>query len=382
MLNGSSAVIFMTLAFVISLFRGVKPGKVFFVSDVRAELGGNLLDVYDFLGGSYERVTYLKADRRKFSSPCAFAKMVYDTVTSEVIFLEDYFRYTSYQKLRPGQRIYQLWHGAGAFKKFGYGRAGGNEKIRIHKGYRKYAGAIVSSEEIRGCYAEAFGIPVERVRATGVPRTDLFFDKDKVLDEQNAVYERYPMLKGKKVILFAPTYRGLRAEDAGYDFSRIDLRKFADSLDENYVFVFKWHPAVHNNILKHGGDDYRIDDYGELFLDLSAERDINALLLVTDILITDYSSVIFDYYFTGKPVVFYDFDRDIYGDGRGLYYPYEDYLYGPAVETQEDLIEAIRKEDTMPEKRETFGRMFLGACDGRSTEKVCRWVFGEKGTNR
>ena len=232
MLNGSSAVIFMTLAFVISLFRGVKPGKVFFVSDVRAELGGNLLDVYDFLGGSYERVTYLKADRRKFSSPCAFAKMVYDTVTSEVIFLEDYFRYTSYQKLRPGQRIYQLWHGAGAFKKFGYGRAGGNEKIRIHKGYRKYAGAIVSSEEIRNCYAEAFGIPVERVRATGVPRTDLFFDKDKVLDEQNAVYERYPMLKGKKVILFAPTYRGLRAEDAGYDFSRIDLRKFADSLDE------------------------------------------------------------------------------------------------------------------------------------------------------
>ena len=72
MLNGSSAVIFMTLAFVISLFRGVKPGKVFFVSDVRAELGGNLLDVYDFLGGSYERVTYLKADRRKFSSPCAW----------------------------------------------------------------------------------------------------------------------------------------------------------------------------------------------------------------------------------------------------------------------------------------------------------------------
>ena len=119
-----------------------------------------------------------------------------------------------------------------------------------------------------------------------------------------------------------------------------------------------------------------------MFLDLSAERDINALLLVTDILITDYSSVIFDYYFTGKPVVFYDFDRDIYGDGRGLYYPYEDYLYGPTVETQEDLIEAIRKEDTMPEKRETFDRMFLGACDGRSTEKVCRWVFGEKGTNR
>ena len=190
----------------------------------------------------------------------------------------------------------------------------------------------MSSEEIRNCYAEAFGIPVERVRATGVPRTDLFFDKDKVLNEQNAVYERYPILKGKKVILFAPTYRGLRAEDAGYDFSRIDLRKFADSLDENYVFVFKWHPAVHNNILKHGGDDYRIDDYGELFLDLSAERDINALLLVTDILITDYSSVIFDYYFTGNPVVFYDFDRDIYGDGRGLYYPYEDYLYGPAVE--------------------------------------------------
>ena len=73
MLNGSSAVIFMTLAFVISLFRGVKPGKVFFVSDVRAELGGNLLDVYDFLGGSYERVTYLKllrSEERRVGKEC------------------------------------------------------------------------------------------------------------------------------------------------------------------------------------------------------------------------------------------------------------------------------------------------------------------------
>ena len=70
MLNGSSAVIFMALAFVISLFRGVKPGKVFFVSDVRAELGGNLLDVYDFLGGSYERVTTTRSEERRVGKEC------------------------------------------------------------------------------------------------------------------------------------------------------------------------------------------------------------------------------------------------------------------------------------------------------------------------
>ena len=380
--NGISAVAFILLSRLIAIFTEVRENKVFFVSDVRAELGGNLKDVYDYLDGSYEKVTYLKADRRQITGPGKFLRFVYDMTTAGTILLDDYFRYTSYYRVRPGQQICQLWHGAGAFKKFGYSRAAGNEKIRIHKGYRKYAKAIVSAESIRGCYAEAFGLPPEKVRATGVPRTDLFFDAQKIRETQNALYEEFPQLERKKVVLFAPTYRGLRADDAGYDFDRLDLERIREGLGEDYIFVFKWHPAVYNNILRHKGGEWDPGKYGGFYLDLSEHREINDLLLVTDVLITDYSSVIFDYFFVNKPIVFYAYDREVYADGRGLYYPYEDYLYGPVVTGQQELIRAVREGDMAEEKRAAFGQRFLSACDGHSTERTCKWIFGkEAGTD-
>ena len=124
-------------------------------------------------------------------------------------------------KVRKGQEIVQLWHGAGAYKKFGFSRANGDEGIKIHKGYRKYAKAIVSAEPIRKCYAEAFDIALQKVQATGVPRTDIFFDQEYIKNKREELYRDFPFLKDKKVILFAPTYRGTRAEDAAYDFDKI-----------------------------------------------------------------------------------------------------------------------------------------------------------------
>ena len=179
--NLATAAVFIVLNRLIGVFCSVHPKKALFLSDVRAENGGNLQFVYDkinLLDPDMERATFFKADRRNWSSPAAFCRMVYDMTTAGVIFLEDYYRYTSYFNVRKGQKICQLWHGAGAFKKFGYSRAEGNENIRIHKGYRKYTHAIVSSEAIRENYAEAFGLPLDRVQATGIPRTDLFFDRD------------------------------------------------------------------------------------------------------------------------------------------------------------------------------------------------------------
>ena len=119
--------------------------KVLFISDVREQLDGNLAYVWDYLDdNAYVKSTYLKADRRDRSSVRGFNQMVRDFATSKYILLEDYFRYTSYVRLRKGQEICQLWHACGAYKKFGYSRAEGNEHIKIHKGYRKYTKVITS----------------------------------------------------------------------------------------------------------------------------------------------------------------------------------------------------------------------------------------------
>lgn len=377
--NLMTASVFILLNRIMRVLFPVKEKKAMFISDVRAENGGNLLCVYNALGDEYEKATYFKADRRYWSSFGTFCRMVYDMTTAEAIFLEDYFRYTSYYKVRDKQKICQLWHGAGAFKKFGYSRAEGNEHIRIHKGYRKYTHVITSADSINPCYQEAFGVTPDRVRATGIPRTDIFFDPAYVENARRRLRAAYPEMNGKKVILFAPTYRGLRADDAGYDFSQVPLDALYEVLHEEYVWVFKWHPALYNNIANGKVQTPDFGKYPDFFLDLSEEREINDILTVTDVMITDYSSVIFDYYLTGGRVIYYPYDFDTYYNGRSFYFDYEDYLYGPVAKTPEELMQAIQApSEEESEIRKQFGERFMSACDGHATERVRDWVFDRR----
>jgi CDP-ribitol ribitolphosphotransferase len=117
----------------------------------------------------------------------------------------------------------------GAFKTVGYsrsGKTGGPDSISLT--HRGYTGAIVSSESIRKNYAEAFNMDIEKVDALGIPRTDIFFDKKYETNIKKKLYEKYPKLKNKKVILFAPTFRGNGQKSAYYNFDWIDFKKFGD----------------------------------------------------------------------------------------------------------------------------------------------------------
>ncbi len=362
---------------VYSAFLPIDTNKVLFASDDRKEMGGNMEFVRNALPEGLKPVYHFRADRRDKRTFSDIMSVIRDMSTSRYIILEDYYKYTSFQKVRPGQEICQLWHAAGAYKKFGFSREGNSEHIRIHPGYRKYAKAITSSDFIRKNYAEAFDISIDKVHATGVPRTDIFFDKDYVEKTKAQIYEEYPILKEKKVIMFAPTYRGRRAHDAAYDFEMIDPEFLYKNLSDEYVFVFKWHPATYNNLRREEKEMYHVEEFGDFFMDLSKARDINDLLLVTDVLITDYSSVIFDYLLVNKPVVYYAYDLEDYQGGRGLYYDFEDYCYGRVARSIDELITAVRAEDLCEEKRSEFRRKFMEACDGHATEKTVEYIFGE-----
>lgn len=359
-------------------FLPLKKNRVLFISDNRKELGGNLKYMYDFLPEKYEKVISIKADRREKSNIKQFINRIKYISTSKYILLEDLVQATSHIKVRKGQELVQLWHGPGAFKKFGYSRATTDlEKGHIHKGYKKYTKAIVSGNQIRNCYAEAFGMDINKVQATGFPRTDLFFNEQSKNKKIEEIYQKYPFIKEKKVILFAPTYRGTQLRDAYYDIKKLDLDKIYNELsNQNYIFIFKWHPFLANNIrmkLKSGYDKYK--EYQDFYYDLSAEGDINDLLLVTDILITDYSSVIFDYFFTNKPIIYFAYDLKKYENDRGMYFPFYDYVYGNVAITNEELLKAIKEENLENEKRIRFKQKFLDACDGRSTAKTYKWIF-------
>lgn len=360
----------------------IEKNKVFFISDVRENIEGNFEYIWKYLDEyKYNKVVYLKGDRRNNGGILSFNRMIYDFTTSEVILLEDYFRYTSFVRLKKEQELCQLWHACGAYKKFGYSRLNGNENIKIHQGYKKYTKVITSAEAIRENYAEAFGISIEKTKATGVPRTDVFFDEQCKAEKCAKFYEEYPELKNKKIILFAPTYRGKRAEDASYEFGEIEFESLYQQLKEEYVIIFKWHPALYNNLKRKHILVYDESKYKDFFYDMSEKREVNDLLFVADILVTDYSSVIFDYALLNKPIIYFMYDIEQYEGGRGLYYELEEYLYGPIAKTTNDLIMAIKEEKNFKIERQKFIDKFMSACDGCATERVCQWIWGNEEKN-
>ena len=103
---------------------------------------------------------------------------------------------------------------------------------------------------------------------------------------------------------------------------------------------------------------------------MTSEREINDILFITDILITDYSSVIFEYSFFKKPVIFYTPDLDEYKKSRDFYYPYESFVPGPIARSTGEILEIIQNDNFDIEKLQEFKNTFFDHFDGKSTERV------------
>ena len=210
---------------IFNIFYKVDEKQVLFLSDVRDVLGGNLKEMYDYLEGKdYKRILCLKKDRRIRRSLKEKLGLIKLLSTSKYIMLDDFSMSISMMVVRKNQEIVQLWHGPGAFKTMGYSR---NDKkfnwLNKHSAHMNYTKAIVTADEIRWCFAEAFGMKKENVCATGFPRTDCFFDKKYIEKTRKEFFKKYPKLKNKKIVLFAPTYRGENLKVANYDFSTLDI---------------------------------------------------------------------------------------------------------------------------------------------------------------
>ena len=359
----------------------LKSNQVLFLSDVRDTLGGNLKVMYDYLDSDYyKKIVSLKADRRVKRSIGEKLKLIKLLSTSKYILLDDFSNSISMMIPRKNQEIVQLWHGPGAFKKMGYSRpdkkSGMLSKYASHRNYTK---AIVTSPSIKWCFEEGFGMEKKGVvSATGFPRCDCFFDQDYIKKVKTRFYREYPELKGKKIILFAPTYRGTNLKVANYEFDKLDLDLLYKKLSKDYVFVFKWHPAIYNNMQLNILERYDFSKYGDFYWDLSKYRDINDLLIVSDILVTDYSSVIFDYVLLDKPVVYFTYDLEEYENDRGLYYPFNDYVYGSVAKNSLELATSIKKAKMMRKERKEFKDKFMSSCDGNSTKKTYEFIFKDK----
>ena len=295
-------------------------------------------------------------------------EMLKELATAKYVFVDDASLILSSIPLRKETVAINLWHACGAFKKFGRSTAElkfGSSAATLDKypNYGNLTHVTVSSPEVIWAYEEAMHLPKGIVKATGVSRTDQFYDKEFVESRKQKLYEIMPEAKGKKVILYAPTFRGHVATASSPD--RIDFERFCRELGNEYVIVCKHHPFVKNQPII-------TEELQHFARDLTKYLSIEDLLCCADICISDYSSLVFEYSLFEKPMIFYAYDYDNYCDWRGFYYDYSEFTPGPVVQTEDELLNSIKNIDTQFDKQKVidFKEKFMGSCDGHATERI------------
>ena len=344
--------------------------RILFSSDSRTELGGNLKMVHDrmiergidrdheLLTLFNDSVSTRRAFRDRFRLPWLLARV-------DVILIDDY-QPVIYSVSDTDVRIVQLWHAVGAFKTVGYSRVGKpggpNPYGPAHK---NYTFATVSSTADVPIYAEAFGIPESHVVPTGVPRVDRFFDPVHGTAAREAALEAFPAARDRFTILFAPTFRGNGARSATYDLGRVDYAALhALCVEKDAVCIVRMHPFVRDPL---GIPDHLTD---RLIDGSAAGMDVNDLLFAVDLLITDYSSIVYEYSILGRSVLFYAYDLEEYVASRDFYEPYESFVPGRIVQTFGDLLDAIRRDEYEIEKVAPFAARHFDHLDDGSTDRV------------
>lgn len=362
---GMKTVLLRTLYFFAKI-RKVSPNTIGLMSVRRDELSGNMEFVYNQLKDrkDIKIKTFLCCKEFKDMNLMDLIHIANMCAVCKVIAIDEYTFYIYRINLRPQTKVVQLWHACGAFKTFGYtrlGKSGGT--AQTSPTHRNYDYATVSSESVRIWYAEGFGIPTDHVIPCGIARTDIFFDEEYKKNTLDRLYSEYPVLKGRKVILYAPTFRGETRVKASYPFEMFDIGNFMENISDEYVLIIKHHPFV---LEKHPVPS----KYKDRVLDLSESSELNDLLFLTDIIITDYSSLVFEASLLNIPMLFYTFDLQEYIRERDFYFNFETFIPGKFYYTQEELENAINNNDFAIEKIPAFRDKFFDQIDGKASQRI------------
>lgn len=370
-----------------NIFRvfNIKDNKVSLIGWHEANLNGNLGYIYSELNkqGNFD-YNFISKDEYSFSginSPSsAFKKVIsltklfilksYNLAASRYIFLSDNFLPMAYMNIHQEAVVVQLWHAPGAFKKFGLSSVN-DYKLREleNKISSKLDYIIVSSKNVVPFYQEAFGVSEEKVLALGIPRTDFYFENNNenyVEHLKNKFEILYPEIKNKKIVLYAPTFRDDPLVDKEI-INNFNVDLFNEELGDEYSLMVRLHPLINQNIAN------------KSFINVTDYPDEKELLLLADILITDYSSIMIEYALLNKPIVFYPYDYEHYiKEERGFYFNYMKNVPGPMAFSPQELIKIINDENYDFDKIKNFVKLEFDDLDGKSTQRVINYIMTNK----
>ena len=278
--------------------------------------------------------------------------------TAEYVFLNDNFLPMGKLNFRKEAIITQLWHAEGAFKKFGL-HIPQNDALRKAEiaANKKLTYVICSSESVRKIYAEAFGVDESKVLPLGAPRVDYLKNERNREDATREIHQNFPQTKNKKILLYAPTFRGEEKRDNEI-LKNFSINEIKEKLGEEYEIFIRLHPQIHISERETLGATDVTDFY-----------DVRKLILASDVLVTDYSSICMDFAFLQKKTVFFAYDLDWYTENRDFYFDYESFVPGAVAKSTDELISAI-KGDFQKERNDSFREFNFSFFDGESAKRV------------
>lgn len=283
-------------------------------------------------------------------------------------------------KKRKGNIFLQTWHGT-PLKKLVFDLEDINSatpryKQQVFKQSRSWDYLVAPNQYSSDIFRRCFMYDKEMLE-TGYPRNDIMHypDKEQIAEQ---IKDRLGIPKDKKTILYAPTWRDDEYYTKGqYKFTlKLDLERLREKLGSEYVILLRTHYFIADSLDVTGVEDFAYN--------LSKYDDISELYLISDVLITDYSSVFFDYANLKRPMLFFTYDLEKYRDIlRGFYIDIEEELPGPLLFTTEDVISAIKNLNQLQleykEKYDAFYEKFCSWEDGQASRKVANAVFKLEG---
>lgn len=286
-----------------------------------------------------------KKDRGRGPFSFFFVK-AYHMATSSIILLDNVFMPMAFTPISKKTTVIQLWHGTGTIKRFGLD-ADGEEVARLaRRGNKRITWLTVNGERTRRQYATAFGLPPEKIRTTGLPRTDILFDtagmEKRKRDFFREIRKRVKDPETHRYVLYAPTFRDAETENPRL---MLDVKRVLKELPEDVVLLLRFHPFVAERFREENlvNRDLTAEEARRV-IDMSGYPGVTTLLSVADILVTDYSSIVFEYAILKKPMVFYAYDlEDFEKNGRDFYEPYEEFVPGPVTRDEDGLIRELMR---------------------------------------
>ena len=312
----------------------------------------------------------------------SFFKYLFYTLRSGVWVFDS--RHLYYLRKNKNTRYIQTWHGT-PFKKLGLDMdvldmSGNTDVERYREDFKRntkeWQYLLSQNEYSSEIFRKAFDFKGEMLEI-GYPRNDILFEKNIEADIA-VIKEKLNIPKNKKVILYAPTWRDNQYSKAGeYKFaSAMDFDALYEKFKDDFTLIVKFHYLVKDKSI----DWSKYDDF---IMECDEEWDIQELYLISDIMITDYSSVMFDYAILKRPMIYFTYDIEDYTNNvRSFYFDIFEEAPGPKVETNEELIDLLNDfdinsyNDEFGEKYRKFNEKYNQFDDGTASKKVVELIKG------